>query len=90
MPNVARWFFKGFRQPNVLSGQEILLRQEKLAPIARFDAKIVSPTASLAPSQATTTASRSKSSVKPLRPSFPASLPEHNPPSFGLLAKQAL
>src|SRR5215813_3606817 len=31
MPNVVRGSFKGFRQPNVLSGQEILLGQEKNA-----------------------------------------------------------
>src|SRR5215472_13207275 len=31
MPNVVRGSFKGFRQPNVLSGQEILLGQEKIA-----------------------------------------------------------
>src|SRR5215467_1240116 len=38
MPNVARWFFKGFRQLDILIDQEIRLRQEKSAPIARFSA----------------------------------------------------
>jgi len=41
MPNVARWFFKGFRQPDIPMGQEILLRQEKSAPIARFSARVM-------------------------------------------------
>jgi hypothetical protein len=40
MPNVARWSFKGFRQPDMLSGQEILLRQEKSPPIAKFSARV--------------------------------------------------
>jgi len=40
MPNVARWSFKGFRQPDMLSGQEILLRQEKSPPIAKFSAQV--------------------------------------------------
>ena len=40
MPNVARWSFKGFRQPDMLSGQEILLRQEKSSPIVRFSARV--------------------------------------------------
>jgi len=38
MPNVARWFFKRFRQLDILIDQEIRLRQEKSAPIARFSA----------------------------------------------------
>src|SRR5215813_15312153 len=41
MPNVARWFFKGFRQLDILIGQEIRLRQEKSAPIARFSARVM-------------------------------------------------
>src|SRR5215471_732068 len=41
MPNVARWFFKGFRQLDVLIGQEIRLGQEKSAPIARFSARVM-------------------------------------------------
>src|SRR5215813_13563714 len=40
MPSVARWFFKGFRQPDILMSQEIRLRQEKSAPIARFSARV--------------------------------------------------
>src|SRR5215468_7194730 len=40
MPNVARWFFKGFRPLDILTGQEIRLRQEKSAPLARFSARL--------------------------------------------------
>jgi hypothetical protein len=40
MPNVARWSFKGFRQPDIPIGQEILLRQEKSTPIVRFSAQV--------------------------------------------------
>jgi len=40
MPNVARWFFKGFQMLDMLSRREILLRQEKSAPIVRFSARL--------------------------------------------------